>query len=732
MKQRISLLIASLLFIVAGMQTAQAQKMVVRTADGKVVKYNVTKVTEVTFEEAEPVEWIDLGLPSGTLWASCNIGANNPEDYGYYFAWGETEQKSDYTWSTYFDYDADDSSNRHKKYNKDSGLTELLPEDDAASTIWDVSCKMPSKAQFEELLNSNYTTQEWTQLDGVNGTRITSIKNGNSIFLPAAGFRNGTSILSQGRDSYYWSRTLSEASSSSAECIYSFNAGSLSTIYSTRSLGFSVRPVRMKELYVDLGLPSGTLWAMMNLGADAPEEYGDYFAWGETEPKEDYDWDTYKWCKGSWDNLTKYCYDSSCGNNGFTDGLTELKPNDDAATVNRGSEWQMPNNAQWQELVDNCTWTWTTQNNVNGCLVTGTNGKSIFLPAAGFIIGTESRFSGECGYYWSSSLNSEYTYQANYLSFDSDRHNSSFGNRDHGRLVRPVVCVDPPVLVEQIVLSPASLNLYPGDTQTLSATVLPGNADNKIVTWESSSTSVATVSNEGLVTAVAPGTCTIICRATDDSDVYAECQVTVSFVDNSGIINGRAFVDLALPSGTLWATMNVGADAPEEYGNFFAWGETESKSVYNWDTYKYCKGTSKTLTKYCTSSTYGYNGFADGLTKLKPEDDAATVNWGSEWQMPSGAQWKELLDNCTWTWTKQNYVNGCLVTGINGKSIFLPAAGDFFDDTRRYAGENGYYWSSTLSDYSNQSRDFFFNKDEKYNSTNLRYNGQSVRPVRKQ
>ncbi len=719
-----------LLVLAAG--SAFAQKMVVRTADGKVVKYNVTKVTEVTFEEAEPVEWIDLGLPSGTLWASCNIGANNPEDYGYYFAWGESEQKSDYTWSTYFDYDADDSSNRHKKYNKDSGLTELLPEDDAASTIWDVSCKMPSKAQFEELLDSKYTATVWTQRDGVNGYKITSIKNGNSIFLPAAGFYNGTYPNSQGSNGYYWSRSLSGSSNSRAGAIY-FGSSSISTLDTGRMMGFSVRPVRMKELYVDLGLPSGTLWAMMNLGADAPEEYGDYFAWGETEPKEDYDWDTYKWCKGSWDNLTKYCYDSSCGNNGFTDGLTELKPNDDAATVNRGSEWQMPNNAQWQELVDNCTWTWTTQNNVNGCLVTGTNGKSIFLPAAGFIIGTESRYSGERGYYWSSSLNSEYTYQANYLFFYSDRHNSYSGNRDHGRLVRPVVCVDPPVLVEQIVLSLASVNLYPGDTQTLSATVLPGNADNKIVTWESSSTSVATVSNEGLVTAVAPGTCTIICRATDDSDVYAECQVTVSFVDNSGIINGRAFVDLALPSGTLWATMNVGADAPEEYGNFFAWGETESKSVYNWDTYKYCKGTSKTLTKYCTSSTYGYNGFADGLTKLKPEDDAATVNWGSEWQMPSEAQWKELLDNCTWTWTKQNnYVNGCLVTGINGKSIFLPAAGDFFDDTRRYAGENGYYWSSTLGYYPDQSLEFFFNKDENYYSTNLRYNGQSVRPVRKE
>ena len=130
-KQTFNLILTVALWLVA-VQTAFAQKMVVKTADGKVVKYNVAKVTEVTFEEAEPVEWVDLGLPSGTLWASCNIGANNPEDYGDFFAWGETEQKSDYTWSTYFDYD--ESSHRSTKYCNDGGLTELLPEDDAAST----------------------------------------------------------------------------------------------------------------------------------------------------------------------------------------------------------------------------------------------------------------------------------------------------------------------------------------------------------------------------------------------------------------------------------------------------------------------------------------------------------------------------------------------------------------------------------------------------------------------
>ncbi|MBR6141109.1 MAG: hypothetical protein IKQ37_05040 [Bacteroidaceae bacterium] len=397
MGKRTLFLIASLLLSLAGVQTAFAQKMVVKTADGKVVKYNVTKVTEVSFEEAEPVEWIDLGLPSGTLWASCNIGANNPEDYGYYFAWGETETKENYTWSTYFDYDADDSSNRHKKYNKDSGLKELLPEDDAASAILDVECKMPSKKQFEELLNSKYTGTVWTQRDGVNGYKITSIKNGNSIFLPAAGFYNSTYPNSQGSNGYYWSRTLSETSNSSAGAIY-FSSSSISTLDTGRMMGFSVRPVQAPPTsgttdghdWVDLGLPSGTLWATMNVGSNAPEGQGDTFRWGETEPYDGSGAETYKFY-GNWHwsedafqyvgDLTKYC--SSCGYEGFADGLTELEPEDDAATVIWGSEWQMPSKAQCDELGNsaNTTISFTTQSGIKGVLITSKmNDNSIFLP----------------------------------------------------------------------------------------------------------------------------------------------------------------------------------------------------------------------------------------------------------------------------------------------------------------------------------------------------------------
>lgn len=159
--------------------------------------------------------------------------------------------------------------------------------------------------------------------------------------------------------------------------------------------------------YVDLGLPSGTLWATCNVGANNPWEYGDYFAWGETQPKTTYNWSIYKYANGtSWRDLqlTKYCSKAEKGNNGFTDNLTVLQPGDDAATANWGNGWCMPTKEQWQELYQNTTSTWTTQNGVNGRLFTASNGNSLFLPAAGSRWSDELNCAGDAGYYCSSSL----------------------------------------------------------------------------------------------------------------------------------------------------------------------------------------------------------------------------------------------------------------------------------------------------------------------------------------
>ena len=171
--------------------------------------------------------------------------------------------------------------------------------------------------------------------------------------------------------------------------------------------------------------------------------------------------------------------------------------------------------------------------------------------------------------------------------------------------------------------------------------------------------------------------------------------------------DNHEYVDLGLPSGTLWATCNVGADSPEEYGDYFAWGETTPKQIYDWDTYKWWHWVCDTISEHyyevdMTFYKYYFQNWTDnayvegdGKTELEPEDDAAYVNWGNRWRMPTLEQMQELLEKCNWKWTQKNGVNGELVTGPNGKSLFFPAAGGrsshLFND-----GSHAYYWTRTL------------------------------------
>ena len=185
-------------------------------------------------------------------------------------------------------------------------------------------------------------------------------------------------------------------------------------------------------------------------------------------------------------------------------------------------------------------------------------------------------------------------------------------------------------------------------------------------------------------------------------------------------------VDLGL--SVKWATCNVGASSPEEYGGYYAWGETEEKEYYDWSTYKNCKGSSNTLTKYCTNSSYGT---VDGKTVLAPEDDVAHVKWGGSWRMPTREEVNELLNNCFWTWTAQNGVNGYVVASkSNGNSIFLPAGGRRWNENVGYSGSHGGYWSASLDEgLSDYAYGLNFNSGFRNQYYNGRGNGFSVRPV---
>ena len=206
---------------------------------------------------------------------------------------------------------------------------------------------------------------------------------------------------------------------------------------------------------------------------------------------------------------------------------------------------------------------------------------------------------------------------------------------------------------------------------------------------------------------------------------------------STNVSNGKKhtheYVDLGLPSGTLWATCNIGADKPEDYGDYYAWGETRTKTTYGLGNYKYSNGDYDKLTKYCHNSDFGDNGFTDYLTTLQSDDDPATVNWGSGWCTPSKDQWYELLNNTNNTWTTQNGVEGRLFTSKkNGQTLFLPAAGSRWGSELCSAGADGGYWSRSLDTDipSGAWYLYFYSDDCRVDAIGRRYNGFTVRPVR--
>ena len=184
---------------------------------------------------------------------------------------------------------------------------------------------------------------------------------------------------------------------------------------------------------VDLGL--SVKWASCNVGSESPEDYGGYYAWGETEEKSNYDWSTYKWCNGSYDTQTKYCTNSSYGT---VDNKTTLDLEDDVAHIQWGGNWRMPTKAEQDELRTECSWSWTSVNGVNGYQVTGPNGNSIFLPAAGYRYGTGVLNRGSYGDYWSGTLYERSSDNACSLYFYSGLHDWYYSSRYYGRTVRPV------------------------------------------------------------------------------------------------------------------------------------------------------------------------------------------------------------------------------------------------------------------------------------------------------
>ena len=213
--------------------------------------------------------------------------------------------------------------------------------------------------------------------------------------------------------------------------------------------------------------------------------------------------------------------------------------------------------------------------------------------------------------------------------------------------------------------------------------------------------------------------------------VYATNAKGIGYSEEISFTADYQYVDLGL--SVKWATCNVGATKPEEPGDYFAWGETLPKDYYDWSNYKWCNGAGA-LTKYCDNSDYAYSSsYVDKIYVLQLSDDAARVNWGGNWRMPLKSEFDELYASCTWKSTTQNGTAGYLVTGKNGKSIFLPKAGNKYQGSLEDLGSYGYYWSSTVCPYS-RGNDTYPHRAYAYGNGNeifnfLRCCGLPVRPV---
>ncbi len=526
---------------------------------------------------------------------------------------------------------------------------------------------------------------------------------------------------------------------------------------------------------IDLGLPSGTKWACCNVGATTPEGIGGYYAWGETEEKECYDEESYKY------------YDNSTGE--FTNlGETISGTKYDVAHVKWKGPWRMPVVKQISELIKNCSYERVTMNGVPGFKFTGKNGASIFMPEGGvktwdcvdefespFCYWSGTNYIGYDNEFWPYCLSYHYEEIPDY--WDEETGECYPGGVEesviasgidcfYGCLVRPVVGE----FFDPLELSRTALELEYGNQETVDITSGNGN-----YTVESSNPSVVTVTIEGNklnITAVGVGEATITITDTKSGET-ASIEVTskytplilvstrfvfikkiktqVKIVSGSGkysvvssnpdvitakvkddyivieavgdgeavitvtdLVSGEVveinvkvgdimvcpddhhphMIDLGLPSGTKWSCCNVGAEEPEGYGGYYAWGETEEKEIYTYQNYQYYYWHDFTFAYYDydydpeepTPMYYDDEGnitWSSGEGKLKElgEDiagtdyDVAHVKWGNAWQMPSYEQIEELIDNCTSIAMNLDGVNGCQVTGKNGATIFLPAAG---------------------------------------------------------
>ena len=459
---------------------------------------------------------------------------------------------------------------------------------------------------------------------------------------------------------------------------------------------------------IDLGLPSGTKWSCCNVDATSPIEYGGYYAWGETEERDKF---------GS----NYYIYYDEKADTYQSIGSNICATKYDVAYWKTTGKYCLPTREQLAELYQNCTYELTTVSGVKGMLFTGSNENSIFLPFGGYNSSNSVQSLGSLGRYWSGKQNDNIK-EADYLVFgETTNPFISWEYRFWGQNIRPVENTSSGSgTTAAFGLAMTEINLKKGSEITVPVTNGSGN-----YTVSSSAPSVATAMVDGTtisITAINIGETTI---TVTDTGTGASATITVTVTGPTAYKtcpddHHPHMIDLGLPSGTLWACCNVDSDpskqTPTNYGGYYAWGETEEKSVYNLDNYTHYDA---------NNGTYINIGNISGT-----QYDVAHVKWGGEWVMPTLGQYSELYGYCTSEWTTADGINGYKFTSSNGASIFLPASG-YKGSKLNSLGSEGNYWTDTKDNYDSQKIpiNLYFNSEDYNVSLAYGYGGLPVRPV---
>ena len=830
---------------------------------------------------------------NGPYWAECNVGATKPEEYGYYFWWGDTVgcKREGGSWNavdgsrTGFSfssgncptYDKNNSQLRSEGYIDATG--NLVAAYDAATAHLGAPWRMPTDAEFSALINNCDT--EWTSCNGVPGQLVKGRGTcaSKSIFLPAAGFVVGASLNYLGSNGYCWSSSSHSGSSDSAWELYFISGGFYRSSYG-RYGGQSVRPVRgfagdgivvsggvtthlsvntsivvtgvtaqqrypwnglvdvtvtlqgsaddllstectfvatnsatkaaisvehitrngtdsgsdnvwtrkyIWDVKSDVGAvkiddvalsvvdtftgvqlwENGPCWAVSNVGAAKPEEYGYYFWWGDTIGCK---WNGYCWDAVDGSRSGSSFHDGNCptyGKNdsqllseGYIDAMGNLVADYDAATAYLGAPWRMPTDEEFSLLIDNCDAEWTSRNGVFGLLVKGRgaySSKGIFLPAAGYGLGGLGGL-GLSSNFWTSSPDSGSSVKAWVLCFESD-HFSRFGSGDRrdGLSVRPVRGFTGEGIVapggvtthlsvdNRVVTSVTAQQRYPWNglvdvTVTLQGTAEDVSKVDCLFAAANSATKVAIPVVHIMRNGVDSGTGTAWTRkfiwdAKADVGAVKIDDITLT-VDAEVSLGGVQLWE----NGPFWAECNVGATKPEEYGYYFWWGDTVGykRNGNSWDAadesrtgFSFCDGNCPTRGK--DDAQLQSEGYINAMGNLATAHDAATAYLGAPWRMPTDAEFSALINNCDMEWTSRNGVSGRLVKGRGtyaSKSIFLPAAGYGLDSHLYDLGSYCHYWSSPPFSGTLYAWGLYSSSHSLGREFTFRIYGQSVRPVR--